>query len=259
MSITISNDYPTFKITDNLHQLVDRLGIFTDAVDSNFRVMDSSLNDVLAVVHRDSALIQADNDLTITANNLSIQADSDLTASCDRWLLTTRMGATINASNSVILNSSTTPTPFSYDLPNVSLQDGLSIYGGLKNNSGELIIQTGNEDAVTFSSGDASFPGTITMPSSGDASPYTTAKTVHGAINELHEELVQITDVELERIVDLETLTNQHTSTLSSHTTTLASHDTRIQVFEGLNISNRLTSIESRLTDIERRLGLLGV
>jgi len=97
------------------------------------------------------------------------------------------------------------------------------------------------------------------MPSSGDASPYTTSKTVHGAINELHDELVQITDVELERIVDLETLTGQHSSTLNIHSSTLASHETRLNTLDALNIANRLNTIESKITSIETRLGLLGV
>jgi hypothetical protein len=259
MSITISNDYPTFKITDNLHQLVDRLGILTDALDSNFRVFDSSMNDVLAVVHRDSALITADNDLTIRADNLSVLVDSDMTSSADRWLVTTRKGATINSTNSVILNSGNTSTSFGYDLSNVSLQDGFSIYGGLENNSGDLRIRTGTEEAVTFIDGDASFPGTITMPSSGDGSPYTNSKTVSGAINELHEELVQITDVELERIVVLEGIATDHDSSLDAHAITLNSHNTRLNEIENLNIRIRLNSAERRLDDIETRLGLLGV
>jgi hypothetical protein len=259
MSINISNDYPSFKITDNLHQLVNRLGILTDAVDSNFRVIDSSMNDVLAVVHRDSALITADNDLTIRADNLTLQVDSDLTSSCDRWYLNTERGATINSTNAVVLNSGTTPTPFSYDLSNVCLQDRLSIYGGLENNNGDLLIRTGTKEAVRFSDGDAEFPGTITMPTTGSGSPYTEAKTISGAINELHEELIQITDVELERIVVLEGTTADHTTTLNQHTDTLNSHDLRIQDIEGLLISIRLNSIESRLDDIETRLGLLGV
>lgn len=266
MSITISNDYPTFKVTDNLHQLVDRLGILTDAVDSNFRVFDSSMNDVLTIVHRDSDLITSETNLNIVSpGSLNMRADSGsirLISSWHAWVQSQgRMyveGAPVELGSHIGEIRMTNQHP---DRTHTTLATIKSVdRDGVKDVSGGgMQIDFASGPAVKFFADDAEFPGTITMPSSGTGSPYTEAKTVSGAINELHEELVQITEVELERIVDLETLTNQHTSTLSSHTTTLASHDTRIQVFEGLNISNRLTSIESRLDDIERRLGLLGV
>jgi len=251
MSINISNDYPTFKITDNLHQLVDRLGILTDAVDSNFRTVDSSLNDVLAVVHRDSALIQADNDLTITANNLTLQVDSDIISNCDEWNLTAQSQSTITSPRVVM----------STDEVGLAPASGGNRWTTLTGDASGLNVYTGFPSTLSLSvtPEDITVPGTITMPFAGTGSPYTTAKTVSGAINELHDELVQITDVELERIVDLEALTSQHTTTLSSHTSTLESHNTRITTLEGLNIANRLRLIEGRLDDIETRLGLLGV
>lgn len=254
MAIEIQNDLPVFTVTDTLHQLVDKLNDQVTALSSDTKLFDSAVNDLLFMVSRDSGQYTADSDLTIfSEHDLTLQSGKFRAEAGTVQLVSTGL-TEVGGTGAIVLSSD-------QNLGNVVLRSAGSTFGSLRNVNNHLEITTGpsSTSALTFSNGDAKFTGSITMPSSGDASPYTTAKTVHGAINELHDELVQITDVELERIVDLETLTGQHSSTLNSHSSTLASHGTRLNTLDALNIANRLNTIEAKIVSIETRLGILGV
>ena len=254
MPIDIQNEYPEFTVTDTLHQLVDRLNDLTTVMSSNSTLFDSSVNDLLFMVSRDSGQYTADSDLTIISDHdLTLQGNKFRAEAGTVQLVST--GVTeVGGTGAILLSSD-------QNAGNVLLRSEGSTFASFRNNNSNLQITTGPSltSAISFTNTDAEFSGTITMPSTGDGSPYTVAKTVSGAINELHEELVQITDVELERIVSLESLTSQHSDTLSSHTISLSNHDTRVSTLEALNIANRLNTLESKVSNIEVRLGLLGV
>lgn len=66
----------------------------------------------------------------------------------------------------------------------VIFQDAGVTFVTFTNSAGDLILKNGASTAITFTSTDAEFVGSITMPSSGPNTPVTTAKTVHGAIDE---------------------------------------------------------------------------
>jgi len=69
---------------------------------------------------------------------------------------------------------------------NIYLKDGGVQYGNLKSNSGDLILQSGNSTAVTFSGATtATFAGNIEQGTSLN----TSSNHLGGAINEVHDEL----------------------------------------------------------------------
>ena len=84
MAINIDNDYPEFRITDTLHQLVDRLNLLTEVVDSNMRQLDSATGSFSSVVDSSGNGLIADSGLFISADfgQIDMSADSyiDITA-----------------------------------------------------------------------------------------------------------------------------------------------------------------------------------
>ena len=232
MPIDIQNEYPEFTVTDTLHQLVDRLNDLTTVMSSNSTLLDSSVNDLLFMVSRDSGQYTADSDLTIISDHdLTLQGNKFRAEAGTVQLVST--GVTeVGGTGAILLSSD-------QNAGNVLLRSGGSTFASFRNSNDNLQITTGPSltTVLSLSPTDVEFSGTITMPSTGDGSPYTAAKTVSGAINELHDELVQITDVELERIVDLEAITTQHETKLSTINTTLEQHDTRTSTLEALNLS----------------------
>ena len=80
MPVNIDNDYPEFRITDTLHQLVDRLNGLTEILDSNIRQLDSATGNILLVVDSTGEGLVADSDLNISASagKIDMTADSDI-------------------------------------------------------------------------------------------------------------------------------------------------------------------------------------
>lgn len=251
MAIDIQNDLPEFTVTDTLHQLVDRLNDLTTALSSNNTLFDSAVNDLLFMVSRDSGQYTADSDLTILSqHDLTLQGGKVRAEAGTVQLVST--GTTeITSTNAILLASD-------QNNGNVLLRSGGSSFGSLRNTNNNLELTTGAAAAiaVTFTTDNATFPGTVTVPSD---TLVTADKTLQGAINEIHSAVISGASSVINRldtaegdITALETLTNGHTSTLSNHETRLATN-------EALNISNRLNTIEAKITSIETRLGILGV
>ena len=253
MTIEINNNYKSFRITDTLHQLVDRLNENNDAFDDNIRLIDSSLNGLLSIIHVDSGLIDVTpNDLTINANNATFNLDSDLFVYANNSVQRLERDLSLEAGRTISLQSD-------LDLLNVVLKSSGTIYGGLRNREGSLEIMTGAQKGITFSGQNQTIYGNITMPSDGSASPNTSDKTVAGAISEVlntvEDNFATVTD----RLDLLDETNVEQDTALTSHTASIADHENRIASLELLNISSRLTNIEAQIVAINNRLNLLGI
>ena len=253
MTIEINNNYKSFRITDTLHQLVDRLNENNDAFDDNIRLIDSSLNGLLSIIHVDSGLIDVTpNDLTINANNATFNLDSDLFVYANNSVQRLERDLSLEAGRTISLQSD-------LDLLNVVLKSSGTIYGGLRNREGSLEIMTGAQKGITFSGQNQTIYGNITMPSDGSASPNTSDKTVAGAISEVlntvEDNFATVTD----RLDLLDETNVEQDTVLTSHTASIADHENRIASLELLNISSRLTNIEAQIVAINNRLNLLGI
>ncbi len=74
----------------------------------------------------------------------------------------------------------------------VLLKDNGTQFGRFENTSGNLILRSGDTTAMTFNGANVTMAGQITLPS---ADLDTTAKTVHGAINEVDSDLGERTSL----------------------------------------------------------------
>ena len=254
MAIEIDNDYPVFRVTHTLHQLVDKLNEYSDVVDANTRLIDSALNETIGVFDHTGS-INADSNLTITADNLHLSVDSGFGLaylSSNRFVQNVENNYLLDVGNSITLSSG-------QDTANVILRSEGTTYGVLRNTGGQLEILSGALVAQTMSSDGTTFSGEIVMPTTGDASPETDNKTVHGAINELHDEINDIVDTEIPRIGTLETDVSNLQTSVSNLQTSLSSVGDRVTTLEALNIANRLTTIESQIVQINDRLNILDI
>ena len=253
MTIELDNDYKSFRVTDTLHQLVDRLNENYDVVQDNTAKIDSALNGLLSIIHVDSVLIDVTpNDLIINANNATFNLDSDLFVYANNSVQRLETDLSLEAGRTISLQSD-------LDLLNVVLKSSGTIYGGLRNNGGSIEIMTGAQKGITFSGQNQTIYGNITMPSDGSASPNTSDKTVAGAISEVlntvEDNFATVTD----RLDLLDETNVEQDTALTSHTASIADHENRIASLELLNISSRLTNIEAQIVAINNRLNLLGI
>lgn len=235
----------SFRVTDTLHQLVDRLNVFEDRMVYNRKLIDSNLNDLLFMVHRDSGFITADSDLSIVTENLSLETTDAFTTTSASFTSTTTGPTLFNSGGTISLASD-------QDLANVLLRSNGQTFGALRNKSGHLEIMSSLGPAVTFSAGDAKFVGTVTVPGLE-----TTAQEVTGAINEIHSEFDSELSIVKQDISDnaddIVGLQNRVTTT----ETNIASNTNRISNLEALNIQTRLNTIEAQISQINNRLNIL--
>lgn len=250
MAIELEKNSQEFKVTDTLHQLVDRLNSYVSTNTTNRKIFDSAVNDLLFMVDRDTSTIRGDSDLTILANNLTINADSDATISSYSFTSTSEKLTQINSGTSIILSSD-------QDVGNILLRSNGLTYGALRNQGNNLELMTGVAVGLTLAHENVTVPGEITMPSTGTGSPVTVAKTVSGAIEELKSDYEQLTSSNSDRLDILE----EDFSTLQDDVTAVTdrsiSNRERLNTLEALNISSRLSSIESQIVEINSRLDIL--
>lgn len=249
MAIEIDNDYAVYQITDTLHQLVDRLNLNQDKLDANTRTIDSALSTLM--FEYQPAQINADSDFSINTSELIINADSDIQ---------------IYSASDVLVRA---PQTFEVDAGIIRLDaasgvvflDNGTEYASIDHDSGNLNLQisVASQDALTLSGTNSIFPGTITMPSSGVGSPATVAKTVDGAISEVHDELDDLSADVLPRINTLEGKVGTIEGQVISLQNKDANLEGRMQSLEALNISSRLNSIEASIQSILLRLDILEI
>ena len=252
MAIEINKEYPEFKVTHTLHQLVDRLNEHSDVVEENIDLLDSAIGGVIRIYH-DSGFVQADSDFAITANNLTFSVDSgDITANAHNFTNNLTGDFTVLSDNVITLSADN-------KVANIILRSNGATFGALRDAGGELEILSGLFVAQTFDENGANFPKRITLPSTGEYAPETDNKTVHGAINELHTDLTLVMDSDVPRIGSLETLTTDLQSQITTLNNDISSVSDRVTTLEALNISTRLTNIETQIRTINDRLGLLGI
>ena len=237
----------SFRVTDTLHQLVDRLNVFEDRMVENRKLLDSNINDLLFMVHRDSGFITADSDLLITTENLTLETTNAFTTTSASFTSTTTGPTLFNSGGTISLASD-------QDLANVLLRSNGQTFGALRNKSGHLEIMSSLGTALTFSAGDAKFVGTITPPG---GTLDTTAVDVVGAINEIHGELDSELSALDARVAsnddDIGLLQSQMTSTVNN----TSDNTNRIAALEALNIQSRLNTIEAQIVQINNRLNIL--
>ena len=253
MAIELDNNYKSFRVTDTLHQLVDRLNENYDVVHDNTELIDSALNGLLSIIHVDSGLIDVTpNDLVINANNATFNLDSDLFVYANNSVQRLQTDLSLEAGRTISLQSD-------LDLLNVAFKSSGTIYGGLRNNGGSLEIMTGPQKGITFSGQNQTIYGNITMPSDGSASPNTSDKTVAGAISEVLNTVENNFETVTDRLDLLDQNHVEQDTILTSHTASIADHENRIASLELLSISSRLTNIEAQIVAINNRLDLLGI
>lgn len=255
MPVNIDNDYPEFRITDTLHQLVDRLNLLTGIIDSNLRQLDSATSGILLVVDSEGEGLNTDSDLrVISTGSIDILANSNIAIQTgDNLLLTADKTVTVDAGDKIFLDA---------DSGEILLRANGSQFGALKKSaSGNYLdFYSGVNKALAF---DATLTGAfsagIEMPSTGTYSPLTTSKTVHGAINEL--KLASDSDhVQNEnRIGGLETRVDTLRTDVDNNTALISDIDSDLTVQQTLNISDRLDTIEAQIIIINNRLDVLEI
>ena len=255
MSFKIENDYPEFRITDTLHQLVDRLNLLTDVVDSNTRVFDSSVNNILKIVDSRGDGLVNDSDKKFSAffgtidlatdSAFSIHSGTDLTLSADRNVFVQGSTVFVDADSGEIL-----------------LRSQGTIFGGLKKVVGanELEIHTGLDAALTFNATlDATVYGEINLPATGNGTPPTNSKSVSGAI----AEVMQNQDSDY---LDLDLRVDSNSAAITNIVGDIATIENTLDLIDSsldeqnlLNIGNRLTTIEAQIVLINDRLDILEI
>ena len=256
MIIETDSNYALYQVTDTLHQLVDRLNYNQGLIEVNTRLLDSSVNELQGVYFVDN--ITPDSDFTINADTLSLELEDDLITNASGQIR-------LNAENEVYIksNSKSVFVGTGGAVPALVLRDentGLP-YGALKKGSlsNEIELLAGLQNAATFTSSDVTVPGSITLPSSGSASPATDHKTVAGALTEIHDEVDDLRDELTPRINTLEGKVSTIEGQITSLQNTDANLDGRITSLEALNISSRLNSIEANIQNILLRLDILEI
>jgi hypothetical protein len=256
MPVNIDNDYPEFRITDTLHQLVDRLNGLTEVLDSNIRQLDSATGNILLVVDSSGEGLVADSDLNISASagkidmladsNISIHAGTNLLLKADKTV-------TVDAGDKIFLDA---------DSGEILLRSSGTQFGALKKSADGHYLEfySGLSPALVFDSTRSGvFSTGIIMPSTGSYSPVTDAKTVHGAINEIVSEHDSDHADHETRIGTLETNTATLRTDVDNNSTLISNLDSDLTTQQALDISNRLDTIEAQIVLINDRLDILEI
>ena len=243
----IDNDYQIFSVTDTLHQLVDKLTLTVNTIDSNTRQFDSAVGDLERVFHADSGVILADSDLVVYATSVTFNDSLDFTVNADNIFLT--------PVSEVLLHA---PTVKLKSPNGIALADSDVGYGTLVNNSGDLRIISAGDIGLDFGPNGIVVPKEIQLPLDGIGSPSTDAKTVDGALTELHLEIDINNDSVHARVDALTSRVETLESTYIAYGVRIANLESDMSYMLGLDVENTQTQHAARLTDIETRLGLIG-
>jgi hypothetical protein len=140
----------------------------------------------------------------------------------------------------------------------VSLIDKAVEYGTLINNSGDLRLISAGEIGLDFGPDGIVVPKEIQLPLDGVGSPSTDAKTVDGALTELHTEIDFNNDSVHARVDALTSRVETLESTYGAYGLRIAALESDMSYMLGLDVENTQQLHGDRLTDIETRLGLIG-
>ena len=257
MAINIDNDYPEFRITDTLHQLVDRLNLLTGVIDSNMRQLDSATGSFSSVVDSSGNGLIADSGLFISADfgQIDMTADSYIRITAGTNLtLTAGDTVTVDAGDKIFLDA---------DSGEILLRSQGTQFGALKKVNGvnELSISTGVDTVVSFDAQlKSSFSGEIEMPASGTGAPtLITARTVDGAFDEVANTHDSDHAVQETRIDTLETLSTGLRTDVDNNNTLISNLDSDLSTQQALDIETRLATIESQIVAINDRLDVLEI
>ena len=257
MPININNDYIEFRVTDTLHQLIDRLNQLTGMIDSNTRQFDSAVNTLLNIVDSQGIGIVADSDISLIAQTGKIDIDADSNISLNagtNLLMTADKTVTIDAGDRIFLDA---------DSGEILLREFGTQFGALKKSpSGyELDIYTGLDLALSFNSTlDATFYGHIGMPSTGNGAPtLITARTVAEAFDEVVSEHDSDHDALETRTDALESLVTGLRTDVDANSANIDTLDSDFTAQQALNIEARLATIESQIIQINDRLDILEI
>ena len=105
---------------------------------------------------------------------------------------TTGTGTEVDVSNGSLTFDIDGDIVLDADGGDVLLKDNGTQFGRFENTSGNLKLRSGDTTAMTFDGANVTMAGQITLPS---ADLNTTEKTVHGAINEVHDDVGTLTDL----------------------------------------------------------------
>ena len=256
MTIKFDSDYPEFRITDTLHQLVDRLNLLTAMVDSNLTTLAGATSNVLDVVDSEGGGISTDSDLVIStrAGKIDMLADSNISVQAgDNFLITADKTVTIDAGDRMFLDA---------DDGEIFLRTNGTEFGALKKSSDGNYLEffSNTNPVITFDSTQSSFfVASLVMPSTGTYAPVTTAKTVHGAINEVKSNSDSDHASNESRITDTETNIDVLMANVASNVTSIGDINDELAATRTVNISSRLDTIESQIAVIINRLDILEI
>jgi len=181
-------DYPDFLTTDTMNQQVTKLVDLVADVDSNNTSILTTITDFREIFNATTVTWNYAGTVTTDAVGIVLNPTSlfdvntakvDIAASDSANLTGSNIELdAVGTSGGIVLDSRN-------NISNVTLKSNGTTYGILRNNGTNLTIGSGVNDVIVLdgtNGTDATFTGTITMPS---ASVNTTAKDVAGAINEL--------------------------------------------------------------------------
>jgi hypothetical protein len=252
MTIEINNDYPTFRVTHTLHQLVDKLNEQSEVLDANIRLIDSALNSFMDLVDVENSMFHLDSNFVINSNGLKFEDSAYFTVNSPLVSLKSENMLTVKSGGIIRLEAEN-------DYGNVVLRSNELTYGALRNNEGNLQVMSGLQVGLSFDGQDIEVNGIITMPSTGDGAPETTSKTIDGALTELNTRITEVDDSIQSVISDLDQKVTSLEGNYNSFVSRISDLESDMSYLMSLNIESKLNSHTSRLENIEQRLGLIGI
>lgn len=189
-------DYPDFSTTDTMNQQVTKLVDLVADVDSNNTSILTTITDFREIFNATTVTWNYAGTVTTDAVGIVLNPTSlfdvntaivDIAASDSANLTGSNIELdAVGTSGGIVLDSRN-------NISNVALKSNGTTYGILRNNGSNLTIGSADQDMIILNAQtlDATFTGTITMPSS---TVNTTAKDVAGAINELKATIVGLQD-----------------------------------------------------------------